>query len=803
MSNLPGLVVDIEARIDKLEKGLKRANSVQKRSSATMEKRARVSAERMRASYGKAGDSIMATFKKFGPGLAGGLAGGLTVGALSGLSRNLGRVVNETAQIGDEAKRAGVSVQALQEWTYVGKQNRIGTDQIVDGFKELQLRADELIVTGKGPAAEAFARLGFSAEDLSRKLKDPSELMLEIIGRLGRLDDAAQIRVADEIFGGSAGERFVELVGRGEGALRDTIRAANDTGAVLDSELIEKAQELDRRFSALQVRVGNFFKGFVVGAVDAGIKITTLRTDIDDMFRSYDQAQGLLGDGISDALSKDSDAVDEHKSKIAELRKQYERLADYANSQSAGLMQAATTLRAFGYNKVANQLVTAANEMGNLTEALADGTISADDFEKRLGEAATTAQTALGEIDAIDRADFADVISGVGGLIKRLGDAAAKARELRGALPGATADGSTTALEYSGRGSDPRSQGGSFQDLAVSTATDSAPETSVRPQIPSIDASFGSPEVSTGGGGGGSTRDFDLEVAGIAAETAALQQEAQVLAELTGARMSHGDALEFASTKAELLAAATRSGISDTPALRAKIDQLANQYVKAGYAAESAGNRIKDIQNSSKAGAESIANIFGQMATGALSAEDAMKQLIKQVIILTIKKQILNAVEAMSGMGGIGGIGVAILGAIGSGFANGGYTGDGGKHQPAGVVHKGEYVMSKAATKSIGVGNLEALHQSARKGYAGGGLVGGAANGNRAPMARSGAAPETPTAVTISAPITVNGSAGTPEQNDDLAKKMARELEGTMRGTVADELRRQMRPGNLMNNRRR
>lgn len=120
MSDLPGLVVDIEARIDKLEKGLKRANAAQNRASDQMERRARQSADKLRDTYGRAGDGILATFKRLGPGLAGGLVGGLTVGALSGLSQNLGRIVNETAQIGDEAKRAGVSVRALQEWKIVG-----------------------------------------------------------------------------------------------------------------------------------------------------------------------------------------------------------------------------------------------------------------------------------------------------------------------------------------------------------------------------------------------------------------------------------------------------------------------------------------------------------------------------------------------------------------------------------------------------------------------------------------------------------------------------------------------------------
>lgn len=44
-----------------------------------------------------------------------------------------------------------------------------------------------------------------------------------------------------------------------------------------------------------------------------------------------------------------------------------------------------------------------------------------------------------------------------------------------------------------------------------------------------------------------------------------------------------------------------------------------------------------------------------------------------------------------------------------TGFASGGYTGPGGKYQPAGIVHKGEYVFDQASTNRIGVSHLEAL----------------------------------------------------------------------------------------------
>jgi phage-related minor tail protein len=59
-------------------------------------------------------------------------------------------------------------------------------------------------------------------------------------------------------------------------------------------------------------------------------------------------------------------------------------------------------------------------------------------------------------------------------------------------------------------------------------------------------------------------------------------------------------------------------------------------------------------------------------------------------------------------------------------LATGGYTGAGGKYEPAGIVHRGEYVIDAERTRQIGVGNLERLH----KGYAEGGYVGGSSPTN-------------------------------------------------------------------------
>ena len=45
-----------------------------------------------------------------------------------------------------------------------------------------------------------------------------------------------------------------------------------------------------------------------------------------------------------------------------------------------------------------------------------------------------------------------------------------------------------------------------------------------------------------------------------------------------------------------------------------------------------------------------------------------------------------------------------------TGFSTGGYTGNGNKFAPAGIVHRGEYVMTKEATSRLGVGWLDRLN---------------------------------------------------------------------------------------------
>lgn len=289
------LVVLLEARIRDLEKNMAKASGVtaktyremslgSKRATAQMEADMVRSTTRINQALAHTSTRI----GSFGKAFIGGLAVGAAVGALEGIRQAAVESTKSILELSDQAKMAGVSFRAFQQLKFVAEQNRIGVDALTDGLKELNLRADEFVVTGKGSAAEAFQRLGYTAEDLAAKLKQPDQLFLEIIGKLEKLDKAAQIRVSDELFGGTGGEKFVQLISQGERGIRAQIRQAEELGIVMDENMVQKAEEVNQKFSLLATTIGTNLKSAIVDAVSVWMEFV-------DSFKEFkDQNKGTL-----------------------------------------------------------------------------------------------------------------------------------------------------------------------------------------------------------------------------------------------------------------------------------------------------------------------------------------------------------------------------------------------------------------------------------------------------------------------------------------------------------------------------
>ena len=500
------LVVMLEARISEFEKRMKKAERTGSTSFRKLRGDSRTATRQMEQDMGQASSRINQALAStstqigsFGKAFATGLVGGVVAGAFASFSSNVTDTVKRIAELGDEARRSGLSAQAFQEWRFVAEQNRIGVDALTDGFKELSLRADEFITTGSGSGAEAFQRLGYNAEDLRKKLEDPSALMLEIIGRLGDMDKAAQIRIADEVFGGSGGERFVELLGQGEAGLRATIDRAHEVGAVMDDQMIAKAAELDRRFQELTTRVSTFGKTLAVAIAD--VPFDVFETRLSELFDNEGLARAMLGDDLFDDLSEARALTDEQTLAVENLRNQYLGLEEDARAAATQLASAAGMADSRGFDDLWQSLVDTRTEMMALADEFAEGTISGEDFAVKMGELQEKAAAAFAELDAADQVDFAIAIGQVNGLGTAISAVIGLTTQMAAGLAAAAGDVPTGYAPDMGRFGNP-----------YDAPTENAPGSSPRPREAPTNIDFGVPAASTGkGGGGGGERTSPLD----------------------------------------------------------------------------------------------------------------------------------------------------------------------------------------------------------------------------------------------------------------------------------------------------
>jgi len=165
-----------------------------------------------------------------------------------------------------------------------------------------------------------------------------------------------------------------------------------------------------------------------------------------------------------------------------------------------------------------------------------------------------------------------------------------------------------------------------------------------------------------------------------------------------------------------------RASMTLTPEQTQQYERLRLQLEQLGQTLDPLADKFDTLFS------DKFSDAFGDFVSGAKSAKDAFKsfansfaQEIQRMAIKDLTKQLFG------GDGGVGSmisklfgssVGTSAGGGIsgwfsslfGSGFASGGYTGAGSMFQPAGVVHRGEYVMNAEATKRLGVSALDNIN---------------------------------------------------------------------------------------------
>ena len=218
-----------------------------------------------------------------------------------------------------------------------------------------------------------------------------------------------------------------------------------------------------------------------------------------------------------------------------------------------------------------------------------------------------------------------------------------------------------------------------------------------------------------------------------AAAIAKIQAQAQGKSDRQGARdaeleqiksswLNQGGSLEDQELQAML--AKRQEYYAEEDSLRGNwLAGIKKSWAEYGETVNDINGQIENIGMSALSGLSDQLTEF--LTTGKASFKDFASSIIGMIVKMIAQMVVFNTLSGLMPGGGGGSFSFANMlgggGKAAKGYANGGYTGDGGKYEPKGIVHGGEFVFTKEATKRIGTRNLYKL----MRGYANGGIVGG------------------------------------------------------------------------------
>jgi hypothetical protein len=795
------LVIDLEARVTQFEKAFAKANKTANDNFGRIERRGKQASDTLADSFTKNAGRMSAALSTIGAGFA----GGIMAGGVSEIVRATRDATKAIKEMNGEAKKAGLDVERFQEFKYAADQAGVNMDGLTDGFKEMALRADELIVTGAGPAKEAFERLGYTSEELAKKLKNPGELMLEIIDRLKDLDKAAQIRVTDEIFGGTGGEEFLKFLEQGRAGIERSAAEARKLGLVIDEDIVKKGVEVDKAFDKIAQTIDTNIKTAVVSVAHA---IKSWSTEAESFFNKIGNAS------VWEKINKALGITDPENLKAWGL----EPVTPPAAAPAPGT---STTTTPSSTPAATTPKVDLSKIKVEVDKSIIDAIIGVESGGDRYAKNPKSSATGLGQfvedtwLDIMRRHEAE--------LVKGMSEAQILALRKDPAL-------SRKATEYyaaeNAAGLLRNGEAATGQNVYLShflglgdalKVLKAAPGTPVNGLVNqrSIDSNRsilqGKTVDQVQAWAGNKVNDHAPDTIAArerAAEATKKQNEAvkELIAELG----FEAEQLKRTDEQQAIHQALQRAGVTldsaEGQAIAAKVQSL-YALQQAQEAATESQERLQDSQQEfASMGKEFFSGFLSDLRQGKSLTEalgNALNRLADRLIDMALNSM-FGLGQGQTGGGIFGGLFGMIAKAFGmkdggpvQKFATGGYvSGPGGPRSdsvPA-RLSNGEYVVNAAATKKHAA-LLEAINNGKTPiGFAAGGIV-GSPPAIGAPALAASAGPQINQNVTVN----VDGSkSGKPEENQDLADRIGRQVKDQLRHMIGSEIAQQRRPGGML-----
>jgi hypothetical protein len=247
------LIATLEARLDKYEKALGKANGLTNSSFKKIETRGKLMETRL-AALGTG------AFLGFAKGAAAGIAPILGVAAAIGTAK---AALNEFSDIADNSRASGLDAEFFQGIAYGAQQGGIAFDEISGALQTFNKNAG-LAAANKGKMYAALKVLNpelLKNIDLATSQEQRVRLAADAI--VGETDASRKGALATVLFG-DAGAKLADVFSDGAQGLDDWISKARQIGIIVDRDLIARADKLGDEFDTASKVLDLQFKEVLV-----------------------------------------------------------------------------------------------------------------------------------------------------------------------------------------------------------------------------------------------------------------------------------------------------------------------------------------------------------------------------------------------------------------------------------------------------------------------------------------------------------------------------------------------------------
>jgi len=166
--------------------------------------------------------TAMQRLRKATGGALGAMRNFLPVIGVAGIAAFAKSTLDAADSMSKLSQRTGIAVPALDRFRQAANLSDTSIQSLERAFPALTKNMDDAAQKGKGPAFEAFQRLGVSVTDASGKVRAADDVMLQIADRFqGMADGTEKAALASAIFGTRIGSELIPMLNLGGETMRN------------------------------------------------------------------------------------------------------------------------------------------------------------------------------------------------------------------------------------------------------------------------------------------------------------------------------------------------------------------------------------------------------------------------------------------------------------------------------------------------------------------------------------------------------------------------------------------------------